>query len=236
MMNLNETAARHGFCVDRVRESKELGGQLVEMHHEKTGAQLAWVDNGEVNKTFCVAFKTLPEDSTGVFHILEHSVLCGSKEFPVKDPFVELVKGSLNTFLNAMTYPDKTVYPVASCNDKDFQNLMHVYLDAVFYPNIYKNESIFRQEGWHYELEGDNEELKVNGVVYNEMKGAFSSPDDVLEREIMNSLYPHTTYGCESGGDLRRIPEFPPEILSSLQQLYLSLWQYGYGGETDLYR
>lgn len=172
---------------------------------------MALVSNDDENKVFYIGFRTTPKDSTGVAHILEHSVLCGSKEFPVKDPFVELVKGSLNTFLNAMTYPDKTVYPVASCNDKDFQNLMHVYLDAVFYPNIYKNESIFRQEGWHYELEGDEEELKVNGVVYNEMKGAFSSPDDVLEREIMNSLYPHTTYGCESGGDPEVIPELTYE-------------------------
>ena len=179
--------------------------------HKKTGARVALVSNDDENKVFYIGFRTTPKDSTGVAHILEHSVLCGSKEFPVKDPFVELVKGSLNTFLNAMTYPDKTVYPVASCNDKDFQNLMHVYLDAVFYPNIYKNESIFRQEGWHYELEGDNEELKVNGVVYNEMKGAFSSPDDVLEREIMNSLYPHTTYGCESGGDPEAIPELTYE-------------------------
>ena len=179
--------------------------------HKKTGARVALVSNDDENKVFYIGFRTTPNDSTGVAHILEHSVLCGSKEFPVKDPFVELVKGSLNTFLNAMTYPDKTVYPVASCNDKDFQNLMHVYLDAVFYPNIYKNESIFRQEGRQYELEGDNEELKDNRVYYNEMKGAFSSPDDVLEREIMNSLYPHTTYGCESGGDPEAIPELTYE-------------------------
>ena len=188
--------------------------------HKKTGARVALVSNDDENKVFYIGFRTTPKDSTGVAHILEHSVLCGSKEFPVKDPFVELVKGSLNTFLNAMTYPDKTVYPVASCNDKDFQNLMHVYLDAVFYPNIYKNESIFRQEGWHYELEGDNEELKVNGVVYNEMKGAFSSPDDVLEREIMNSLYPHTTYGCESGGDPEAIPELTYEEFLRLAALF----------------
>ena len=149
---------------------------------------------------FYIGFRTPPQNSTGVAHILEHSVLCGSQEFPVKDPFVELVKGSLNTFLNAMTYPDKTIYPVASCNDTDFQNLMHVYLDAVFYPNIYEKEAIFRQEGWHYEL-SEEDELTINGVVYNEMKGAFSSPDDVLEREMMNALYPHTSYGYESGGD-----------------------------------
>ena len=122
------------------------------MRHKKTKARVALLSNDDENKVFYIGFRTPPKDSTGVAHILEHSVLCGSREFPIKDPFVELVKGSLNTFLNAMTYPDKTLYPVASCNDKDFENLMHVYLDAVFYPNIYKNECIFRQEGWHYEL------------------------------------------------------------------------------------
>lgn len=176
------------------------------MRHKKTKARVALLSNDDENKVFYIGFRTPPKDSTGVAHILEHSVLCGSREFPIKDPFVELVKGSLNTFLNAMTYPDKTLYPVASCNDKDFENLMHVYLDAVFYPNIYKNECIFRQEGWHYELKDPEDELTINGVVYNEMKGAFSSPDDVLEREIMNSLYPDTTYGCESGGDPDVIP------------------------------
>ena len=143
------------------REIPDINSVTYLCRHKKTGARVALVSNDDENKVFYIGFRTTPKDSTGVAHILEHSVLCGSKEFPVKDPFVELVKGSLNTFLNAMTYPDKTVYPVASCNDKDFQNLMHVYLDAVFYPNIYKNESIFRQEGWHYELEGDEEELKV---------------------------------------------------------------------------
>lgn len=176
------------------------------MRHKKTKARVALLSNDDENKVFYIGFRTPPKDSTGVAHILEHSVLCGSREFPIKDPFVELVKGSLNTFLNARTYPDKTLYPVASCNDKDFENLMHVYLDAVFYPNIYKNECIFRQEGWHYELKDPEDELTINGVVYNEMKGAFSSPDDVLEREIMNSLYPDTTYGCESGGDPDVIP------------------------------
>ena len=148
------------------------------------------------------------------------SVLCGSREFPLKDPFVELVKGSLNTFLNAMTYPDKTCYPVASCNDRDFQNLMHVYLDAVFYPNIYKKEEIFRQEGWNYHLEKKEGPLKYNGVVYNEMKGAFSSPDDVLEREIMNSLFPDTTYGCESGGDPVNIPDLSYEEFLDFHRRY----------------
>ena len=177
------------------------------LRHKKTGARVALLSNDDENKVFNIGFRTPPSDSTGVPHIMEHSVLCGSTDFPVKDPFVELVKGSLNTFLNAMTYPDKTVYPIASCNDQDFQNLMHVYLDAVFHPNIYKEEKIFRQEGWHYELESEDGEMSYNGVVYNEMKGAFSSPEDMLDREVMTTLYPDTTYYYESGGDPRHIPE-----------------------------
>jgi Zn-dependent M16 (insulinase) family peptidase len=157
---------------------------------------------------FSIGFRTPPANSTGVAHIIEHSVLCGSKNFPAKDPFIELAKGSLNTFLNAMTYPDKTVYPVASMNDQDFKNLMHVYMDAVLYPNIYQHKEIFLQEGWHYELEKEDDELKYNGVVYNEMKGAFSSPESQLYRLIQNSLFPDTAYGVESGGD----PEFIPEL------------------------
>ena len=187
--------------------------------HKKTGARIALVSNDDDNKVFYIGFRTTPKDSTGVAHIIEHSVLCGSREFPVKDPFIELAKGSLNTFLNAVTYPDHTVYPVASCNDKDFQNLMHVYLDAVFYPNIYENEAIFRQEGWHYELD-EAGELNLNGVVYNEMKGAFSSPDSVLFREISTALYPHTTYGCESGGDPEKIPELTYEQFLDFHRTY----------------
>ena len=190
------------------------------LRHKKTGARVMLIENDDENKVFNIAFRTPPKDSTGVAHILEHSVLCGSREFPLKDPFVELVKGSLNTFLNAMTYPDKTCYPVASCNDRDFQNLMHVYLDAVFYPNIYKKEEIFRQEGWNYYLENKEGPLKYNGVVYNEMKGAFSSPDDVLEREIMNSLFPDTTYGCESGGDPVNIPDLTYEDFLDFHRRY----------------
>jgi len=181
------------------------------LKHKKTGANITLLLNDDENKVFYIGFRTPPKDSTGVAHILEHSVLCGSKNYPVKDPFIELAKGSLNTFLNAMTYPDKTVYPVASCNDKDFKNLVNVYLDAVFYPNIYKEDKIFKQEGWHYEMEDVNDELSINGVVYNEMKGAFSSPDDVVEREIMNSLYPDITYGLESGGDPDVIPQLTYE-------------------------
>ena len=188
--------------------SEDLKSEAYLMEHIKSGARVALLDNDEENKVFYIGFRTPPKDSTGVAHILEHSVLCGSEAFPVKDPFVELAKGSLNTFLNAMTYPDKTVYPVASCNDQDFKNLMHVYMDAVLHPNIYAEEKIFRQEGWHYEMEDKDSELTLNGVVYNEMKGAFSSPDDVLSREIMNSLFPDTAYGVESGGD----PDFIPDL------------------------
>lgn len=193
------------------RTIEELKCESCLLRHKKTGARVALLSNDDENKVFYIGFRTPPTDSTGVAHILEHSVLCGSENFPVKDPFIELAQGSLNTFLNAMTYPDKTVYPVASCNDKDFQNLMHVYLDAVFYPNIYREEKIFRQEGWHYELKDEADELKINGVVYNEMKGAFSSPDDMLDREVFNSLFPDTPYGVESGGDPACIPDLTYE-------------------------
>lgn len=202
------------------RHIEDLNSDGYLLKHRKTGAYVTLLLNDDENKVFYIGFRTPPKDSTGVAHILEHSVLCGSREFPVKDPFIELAKGSLNTFLNAMTYPDKTVYPVASCNDKDFKNLVHVYLDAVFYPNIYKEEKIFRQEGWHYEMESVEEPLTINGVVYNEMKGAFSSPDDVVSREVMNGLYPDTTYGLESGGDPEVIPELTYEDFLSFHGKY----------------
>lgn len=188
--------------------------------HKKSGARVVTLQNDDENKVFSIGFRTPPPDSTGVPHIIEHSVLCGSREFPLKDPFVELVKGSLNTFLNAMTYPDKTIYPVASCNEKDFQNLMHVYLDAVFYPNIYEKEEIFRQEGWHYELDSPEGELTYNGVVYNEMKGAFSSPEDSLSSLIMEELYPDNCYGKESGGDPAAIPSLTYEQFLEFHRTY----------------
>lgn len=189
----------------------DLKSQGYIFRHKKSGAHLAVISNDDENKVFYAAFRTPVSDSTGVAHIIEHTVLCGSEKYPVKDPFVELVKGSLNTFLNAMTYPDKTVYPIASTNDKDFQNLMGVYMDAVFHPNIYHIEKIFRQEGWHYELDDPEGEITINGVVYNEMKGAFSSPEDVLDRLILNSLHPDTNYGFESGGDPEDIPSLTYE-------------------------
>ena len=198
----------------------EVKSQAALLIHKKAGARVAVLSNEDKNKVFDIAFRTPPKDSTGVPHILEHSVLCGSKHFPVKDPFVELVKGSLNTFLNAMTYPDKTMYPVASCNDRDFQNLMHVYMDSVFYPNIYTHKEIFQQEGWHYALEDADGELTYNGVVYNEMKGAFSSPDQVLSRKITSTLFPDTTYGQESGGDPDNIPELTYEEFLDFHSKY----------------
>lgn len=202
------------------RQIADLNSEGVILRHKKTGARVVLLSNDDNNKVFYIGFRTPPEDSTGVAHIIEHTVLCGSKQFPVKDPFIELAKGSLNTFLNAMTYPDKTVYPVASCNDQDMQNLMHVYLDAVFCPNIYNERMIFEQEGWHYECDGEDDALKINGVVYNEMKGAFSSPDDVLNREILNNLFPGKPYGVESGGDPECIPELTYEDYLAFHQKY----------------
>ncbi len=194
------------YDVVKTEEIEDIKSTGTLLRHVKSGARVLLLENEDENKVFDICFRTPPADSTGIAHILEHSVLCGSKKFPSKDPFVELAKGSLNTFLNAMTYPDKTMYPVASCNLQDFCNLMHVYMDAVFFPNIYEKEEIFRQEGWSYVLEKPEDELTYNGVVYNEMKGAFSTADDVLEREIMNSLFPDTPYGIESGGDPKEIP------------------------------
>lgn len=207
----------------RVLEEKEVmemksGATILE--HRKTGARIFLLSNDDDNKVFCIGFRTPPVDSTGVPHILEHSVLCGSDKYPVKDPFVELVKGSLNTFLNAMTYPDKTVYPVAGCNEKDFQNLMNVYLDAVLHPNIYKEEKIFMQEGWHYEMESADGPVTLNGVVYNEMKGAFSSPESVLDRYTRNVLFPDNCYHHESGGAPDAIPTLSYEGFLEFHRKY----------------
>ena len=200
-----------------LEDRKAMGGLL---KHKGSGARIALISNDDDNKVFLAGFRTTPTDFTGVPHIMEHSVLCGSKNFPLKDPFVELVKGSLNTFLNAITYPDKTVYPVASCNDKDFRNLMHVYLDAVFNPNIYEHPEIFMQEGWHYEMEDKDSPLTINGVVYNEMKGAYSNPEDIMFQRIMENAFPDTTYGCDSGGDPDFIPELTYEAFLDFHRRY----------------
>ena len=210
----------NAYEVLQTEDLSDLKSKGTLLKHKKSGARVLLMENDDENKVFTIGFRTPPSDSTGVPHIMEHSVLCGSKEFPVKDPFVELVKGSLNTFLNAMTYPDKTVYPVASCNDKDFQNLMHVYMDAVFYPNIYQHDKTFRQEGWSYKLDDPDGELTISGVVYNEMKGAFSSPEGVLDRVVLNSLFPDNTYSVESGGDPEVIPELTYEQFLDFHRKY----------------
>lgn len=199
---------------------KAVDGQAILLEHEKTGARILVIQNKDDNKVFNITFRTPPADDTGLPHILEHSVLCGSRKFPVKDPFVELAKGSLNTFLNAMTYSDKTMYPVASCNDKDFKNLMDVYLDAVFYPNIYKDPRILQQEGWHYELDDVDGDVIYNGVVYNEMKGASSSPEQVLFRQIQGALFPDSPYGNDSGGEPEAIPNLTGEQFLAFHQHY----------------
>ncbi|QUI22784.1 insulinase family protein [Vallitalea pronyensis] len=210
----------HGFRLIKEEELTELNavGRLFE--HEKSGAKLVSIQNEDNNKVFSVNFRTPPEDHTGLPHIIEHSVLCGSRKFPIKDPFVELVKGSLNTFLNAMTFSDKTMYPVASCNDTDFINLVDVYMDAVFYPNMYHRPEILKQEGWHYDLNNPEEDVTIKGVVYNEMKGAFSSPEQVLFRKIQESLLPDTPYAKESGGDPDHIPELSQEQFLDFHKRY----------------
>ena len=210
-MKLQEKQKIHGFTVERSQYVPELHSQAYELHHDQSGARLLYIENDDDNKVFSISFRTTPSDSTGVPHICEHSVLCGSRKFPLKEPFVELVKGSLNTFLNAMTFPDKTMYPVASRNAADFKNLMDVYLDAVFFPNMLKDKQVLMQEGWHYHLDSADSDLIYRGVVYNEMKGVFSSPDSQLERHVMENLFPDTTYGVESGGDPDDIPNLTQE-------------------------
>ena len=216
-MTIHDLAEYEIFDEHRVEDVQSDGFIL---RHKKSGARIAILSNNDDNKVFYIGFRTPPEDETGVPHIIEHTTLCGSKKFPVKDPFIELAKGSLNTFLNAMTYPDKTVYPIASCNDQDFKNLMDVYLDAVFNPNITKYEEIFKQEGWHYELTGKDDELKINGVVYNEMKGAYSSPDEVLSSQIYRSLFPDNTYSKDSGGNPEYIPKLTYEAYLDFYHKY----------------
>lgn len=216
-MHISELAA---YEILEEKELSDIHSTGYRLRHKKSGARITVISNDDENKVFYIGFRTPPQNSTGVPHIMEHSVLCGSEKYPLKDPFVELVKGSLNTFLNAMTYPDKTLYPVASCNDTDFDNLMDVYMDAVLHPNIYKYREIFEQEGWHYELEEADAPLTVNGVVYNEMKGAFSSPDDMLGDEIVGALFPDTVYAHNAGGDPKHIPELSYEEYLEFHRKY----------------
>lgn len=200
----------NGFKILEVKDVSELKGRVVEMKHIKSGARLLWLDRPDNNKTFSIAFRTVPSDDTGIFHILEHSVLCGSKKFPVKEPFVELIKNSMNTFLNALTFSDKTMYPISSKNDKDFFNLMEVYLDAVFYPSIYTKPEIFYQEGWHYEFD-ENDNISYKGVVFNEMKGVYADADSVKENALCRALFPDSCYSKESGGHPSKIPSLSYE-------------------------
>lgn len=219
-MELHVKDKIHGFTVGRIRELKDINAKMVEMFHKETGAELIYLDRKDENKTFAIAFKTTPENDTGVFHILEHCVLNGSRRYPVKEPFVELLKSSMQTFLNAMTYPDKTLFPVSSRNDKDFMNLMSVYLDAVFYPAIYYNPNIFYQEGWHYEVDPETKQMSYQGVVYSEMKGSFSSVDEVIVREMNRVLYPDNCYKYVSGGDPVSIPNLSYEEFIATHQKY----------------
>ena len=209
-----------GYSLQQSQYVKEIDGKADIYIHEGTKAKLLVIENDDTHKSFCVGFRTPPNDSTGVAHIIEHSVLCGSEKYPLKDPFVELAKGSLNTYLNAMTYPDKTLYPISSQNDKDFHNLMDVYLDAVFFPNIYKNKEILMQEGWRYHLESKDEEITYKGVVYNEMKGAFSSPEEIGFRLIKETLFPDNTYSNESGGAPADIPDLTYEKFLEFHKKY----------------
>lgn len=210
----------YGYELVDNKHVSELDSTALVFKHIKSGARVLLLSNNDNNKVFSIGFRTPPNDDTGLPHILEHSVLCGSRKFPVKDPFNELLKGSLNTFLNAMTFSDKTIYPVASCNAKDFSNLMDVYMDAVFYPNIYNKPEIFKQEGWHYELLEEDKEIEYKGVVYNEMKGAFSSPEQILFRKIQSSLMPDTAYSYESGGDPEAIPTLQLEDFLEYHKKY----------------
>lgn len=217
-MNINDKL--HGFTVTRSESVGELNSQLIEMTHDKTGARLVWLKNDEENKLFSIAFKTPPSDDTGVFHILEHSVLCGSDKYPVKEPFLELMKSSMNTFLNAMTFPEKTVYPISSRNDRDFMNLTRVYLDAVFRPAIYTNPCIFQQEGWHIEMRSKDDEPLYKGVVFNEMKGVMSSVYNRIELELLRMLFPDNCYHYESGGDPVSIPDLTYEQFIAAHKKY----------------
>ncbi len=205
MHDMKSIAAEHGFVLEDACALPETGGDAFVMRHRASGARLLFLQNDDPDKGFSISFKTPASDDTGVFHILEHSVLCGSDKFPVKEPFVDLIKTSMQTFLNAMTFPDKTMYPVSSTNEQDLLNLADVYMDAVFRPKIYENRRIFEQEGWHYEVDGDGG-LSVNGVVFNEMKGALSDPDSVLYDALSAALFPDTTYRFESGGTPEAIP------------------------------
>ncbi len=217
-MTLNDI--KFGFKIDRIVESEETGSTAYYMTHNKTGAELLFLKNEDENKTFGIGFKTPPTDSTGVAHIVEHSVLSGSRKFKVREPFMELLKGSMQTFLNAMTFSDMTIYPISSMNDKDFLNLTDVYLDSVFYPAMYEKKEVFMQEGWHHELLNSNDPITYKGVVYNEMRGAYSSPERQVFGDIMRNLHPGSTYSHESGGYPYDIPKLSFENFVDFHKRY----------------
>ncbi|MGO1468927.1 MAG: insulinase family protein [Tissierella sp.] len=219
-MNFEIDKIYNGFKLLEEKEVKEVNSTSRLFSHQETGARLIYLSNNDKNKVFTIGFRTPPEDSTGVPHIIEHSVLSGSKKYRTKEPFMDMIKGSLQTFLNAMTYPDKTVYPVASRNDKDFKNLMDVYLDAVFNPRIYEMEEIFMQEGWHHEIMDKEDPIVYKGVVYNEMRGAYSTPESLLSERISQSLFPDTTYRFSSGGDPYVIPQLSHENFLKFHSKY----------------
>ena len=219
-MELKIGSVYHGFLIKEKEFIADIRGEAHLLEHLKSGARLLYIKTKDENKVFSISFKTPPEDDCGTPHILEHSVLCGSRKYASKDPFNELAKGSLNTFLNALTYSDKTMYPVASCNEEDFHNLMDVYLDAVFYPNIYEKKEIFMQEGWRYLFDKETGKLDVTGVVYNEMKGALSDPESLLQGAISRGLFGKTTYGFESGGDPTAIPDLSYEAFLEFHKKY----------------
>lgn len=228
----DDLAEKYGF--DKVSEQfiQECKSKAVLYKHKKTGAEVMSVSNDDENKVFGIVFRTPPKDSTGIPHILEHSVLCGSRKYPLKEPFVELLKGSLHTFLNAFTYPDRTCYPVASTNTKDFYNLVDVYLDAVLFPKCVEDFQTFQQEGWHYELNNPSEDISYKGVVFNEMKGVYSQPDNILGRTAQQALFPDNTYGVDSGGDPKVIPKLTFEEFKEFHRKYYHpgnarIWFYG---------
>ncbi|MDD3394539.1 MAG: insulinase family protein [Anaerotignum sp.] len=237
-MNLKPKSVLNGFLLKETEVIADIHGEAYLFEHLKSGARLLYIKSNDENKVFSISFKTLPQDDCGTPHILEHSVLCGSKKYSSKDPFNELAKGSLNTFLNALTYADKTMYPIASCNEEDFHNLMDVYLDAVFYPNIYSKKEIFMQEGWRYLINEETGALDITGVVYNEMKGALSDPESLLQGAISRNLFGKTTYGFESGGDPAAIPNLTyEEFLAFHKKYYHPANSYIYlYGDMDLER
>ncbi|MDD4844101.1 MAG: insulinase family protein [Anaerotignum sp.] len=237
-MDLKLNSMIHGFQLKEKEAIKDIHGEAYLFEHSKSGARLYYIKSNDNNKVFSISFKTPPVDDCGTPHILEHSVLCGSKKYTSKDPFNELAKGSLNTFLNALTYADKTMYPIASCNEEDFHNLMDVYLDAVFYPNIYTKKEIFMQEGWRYLINEETGALDITGVVYNEMKGALSDPESLLQGAISRNLFGKTTYGFESGGEPTAIPDLTYEKFLAFHEKYYhpsNAYIYLYG-DMDLER